>query len=322
MNKMKTTSSMLACVVLLAGCGSRNEPLQILGTVERDRLELTAESNERIVDLGVHEGDRVAAGAVLLRQEAGTLQARLDAARASQAEAQRNLADLVAGPRAREIDEAKATLAGAQGSLRTEQAELQRAQSLVERHLTSQSDLDQARMRRDSALAQRDAARARLELLQQGNRTEQIAAARAAVDRTTAGLAELETVASRYIVRAPRSGSIEALPYKLGERPAAGVPVVVMLGDGTLYAHVYVPEPLRSRFTAGARVDVSVDGEPQSFQGTVRYVSAEASFTPYYALTQKDRSRLSYLAEITLSDTRAARLPAGVPVQVRLPASR
>ena len=112
---------------------------------------------------------------------------------------------------------------------------------------------------------------------------------------------------------------IEALPYKLGEQPAAGGPVVVMLADGTPYARVYVPEPLRSRFMAGSKVRATVDGEAQAFNGTVRYVSAEASFTPYYALTQKDRSRLSYLAEVTLDDARASRLPAGVPVQVHMP---
>ena len=63
-----------------------------------------------------------------------------------------------------------------------------------------------------------------------------------------------------------------------------------------------------------------MDGEAHRFGGTVRYVSAEASFTPYYALTQKDRSRLSYLAEVTLDDPRAADLPTGVPVQVYLAA--
>jgi len=50
----------------------------------------------------------------------------------------------------------------------------------------------------------------------------------------------------------------------------------------------------------------------------VRFVSAEASFTPYYSLTQKDRTRLSYLAEIAVDDPAAANLPAGVPVQVTL----
>ena len=303
-------------LTMLVACGARTAPPEVLGTVERDRLELIAESNERIVEIAVHEGDSVAAGALLLRQEAGTMQARLDAACAGLKEAERRLADLVEGPRRREIDEARALVAGAEGTLRTEESEYKRVQDLVERALTSQSSADQARMRRDAARAQRDSARARLGLLQQGTRVEQVAEARAAVDRLAAGLAEIETVAARYVMHAPRAGLVEALPYKLGERPAPGAPVAILLAEGVPYARVYVPEPLRSRFTAGSRVEATVDGEPHRLQGTVRYVSAEASFTPYYALTQKDRSRLSYLAEITLDDPRAAELPAGVPVQV------
>jgi HlyD family secretion protein len=307
-------------VTTLVACDARDTPPEVLGTVERDRLELIAESNERIVEIVVHEGDRVAAGALLLRQEAGTMQARLDAARAGLAEAERRLADLVEGPRRREIDEARAVLAGAESTLLTEESEYKRVQDLVERELTSQSSADQARMRRDAARAQRDSARARLGLLQQGTRMEQVAQARAAVDRAAAGLAEIETVAARYVMRAPRAGLVEALPYKLGERPTPGVPIAILLADGVPYARVYVPEPMRSRFTAGSKVEATVDGEAHRLQGTVRYVSAEASFTPYYALTQKDRSRLSYLAEVTLDDPRAADLPAGVPVQVYLAA--
>jgi HlyD family secretion protein len=52
--------------------------------------------------------------------------------------------------------------------------------------------------------------------------------------------------------------------------------------------------------------------------GVVRFVSAEAAFTPYYALTQEDRSRLSYLAEIDLEESAAAEVPTGMPVQVQL----
>lgn len=308
-------------LLLASGC-TRDEPQQVLGTVERDRLELIAESNERIVELAVHEGDHVAAGAVLLKQEAGTAQPRIDQARASQAEAQRRLADLVAGPRSREIEEARATLGGAEGTLATDQREYERVRTLVERKLLSASDLDQARARRDASLASRDAAKAQLALLHEGTRTEQIAEARAAVDRTTAALAEQETVASRYTVSAPRAGIVEALPYKLGERPTAGRPVVVLLADGTPYARVYVPEPLRTRFTAGTAVEVKVDGVASALRGQVRYVSAEAAFTPYYSLTQKDRSRLAFLAEVTLAEPAAANLPAGVPVQVLVPSSR
>ncbi|HEX5649514.1 MAG TPA: HlyD family efflux transporter periplasmic adaptor subunit [Steroidobacteraceae bacterium] len=319
---MKSTHLLvLATIAAVAGC-SGESPQQVLGTVERDRLELVAESNERIVEIAVREGDRVAAGALLVRQEAGTAQARIDQAKAAQAETERRLADLVAGPRRREVDEARATLAGAESALQTDVAEYTRVRSLVERKLLSASELDRARARRDNSVAARDAARAQLDLLRQGTRTEQIAEARAAVARTRAALAEVQTVADRYTVRAPRAATVEALPYELGERPTPGRPVAILLGDGAPYARVYVPEPLRGRVRAGTKVELTVDGEPRRYTGTVRYVSAEAAFTPYYALTQKDRSRLAYVAEIDLVDAAAARLPTGLPVQVLVPGAR
>lgn len=305
-------------LALLAACSNGNDAQEMHGTLERDRLELVAESHERIVDVPVREGERVATGTLLLRQEAGTMQPRLEQARAALAEAERALADAVQGPRQREIDEARAALRGAESALATELREFDRVASLVERRLLSASSLDQARARRDAARASRDEAYARLALLEEGTRPEQVGQAEAAAVRARAAVAELETTAARYEIRAPREGWIEALPYKLGERPPAGAPVVVMLAEGTPYARIHVPEPLRAEMSAGRRVAVTIDGVAGALGGTVRYVSAEASFTPYYALTQKDRTRLSYLAEIALEDPRAASLPVGVPVQVRL----
>ncbi len=312
---------LLAVLSTVVGC-TDERPQQVLGTVERDRLELIAESNERIVEIPVHEGDRVAAGALLVLQEAGTAQPRIDQAKAAQAEAERRLADLVAGPRQREIDEARAALAGAESALRTDQSEYERVRALVERRLLSASDLDRARARRDASRAARDGAQAQFDVLREGSRAEQVAQARAGVERTRAALAEVETVAGRYAVRAPRDGTVEALPYELGERPVAGKPVAVLLADGAPYARVYVPEPVRTRFVPGAKVELAVDGEERRFAGTVRYVSAEAAFTPYYSLTQKDRSRLAYVAEITLDGADALRLPTGIPVQVFVPEAR
>jgi HlyD family secretion protein len=309
----------LSASLAIAGCARKDDAREVHGTLERDRLELVAESNERIIEVTVKEGDHVAAGAVVVRQEAGTMQPRLDQARASVDEAGRRLAELQSGPRQREIDEARAALAGAQSAIETETREYARVQTLVERKLVSATSLDQAQARRDAARSSRDQAGARLRLLLEGTRVEQLQQAQAALARSRAALAELETTAARYVVHAPRPGTIEALPYKLGERPPAGAPVVVMLADGTPYARVHVPETLRAQFTAGSRVLARVDGVAQPLAGAVRYISAEAAFTPYYALTQKDRTRLSYLAEIALDDPRAAALPAGVPVQVTLP---
>lgn len=305
-------------VALLGACSDDGLPREMHGTLERERLELVAESHERIVEIAVTEGEHVAAGAVLVRQEAGTMQPRLDQARAGLAESERRLADLVEGPRRREIAEARASLDGAASALVTARREFGRVDALVTRGLLSASDLDQARARRDAAQSARDQAAARLELLLEGTRPEQVREAEAAVQRARAALAELETSAERYAVRAPRDGLVEALPYEVGERPPAGAPVAVVLADGVPYARIHVPEPLRAQVTAGRRVRVTVDGVEGTLDGVVRYVSAAAEYTPYYALTQQDRSRLSYAAEVTLDDPRAAELPAGVPVQVTL----
>jgi HlyD family secretion protein len=203
-----------------AGCARDEGAWEVHGTLERDRLELVAESNERIVEIQVREGERVGEGAILVRQEAGTMQPRLDQARASVDEAKRRLADLQSGPRQREIDEARAALAGAESALETDTREYERVRSLVERKLLSASSLDQARARRDASRSSREQADARLRLLLEGTRPEQVAQAEAAVARANAALSELETTASRYVVRAPRPGVIEALPYELGPSPS------------------------------------------------------------------------------------------------------
>ena len=87
-------------------------------------------------------------------------------------------------------------------------------------------------------------------------------------------------------------------------------------GGVTAKAAPYVPEPLRVRVRPGLEVSVRIDGIDDALAGRVRSVSHEAVFTPYYALTERDRSRLAYLAEVDLVDPHARDLPTGIPVEV------
>ncbi|HEX7116386.1 MAG TPA: HlyD family efflux transporter periplasmic adaptor subunit [Steroidobacter sp.] len=309
--------ALVAIGTLLEGCSNDYER-QVLGTLERDRLELIAESDEPIIEIAVTEGQAVEPGQVLLRQQLGAMQARLDRAKANVRRAEQRLRELVSGPRAQEIMEARAALEAAESELETQSNEYRRIEDLVERKLLSQSALDQQRARRDNASGARKQAAARLQLLLEGTRVEEVEQAQAALEEAKAQLLELETSAERYTVKAPRAGRIEAIPYKSGERPVAGAPVIVMLADGVPYARVYIPEPRRLEFRPGTRVQVRVDGRAEPLEGVVRFVSADAAFTPYYALTQEDRSRLSYLAEIDLAQEAAADIPTGLPVQVML----
>jgi HlyD family secretion protein len=189
--------------------------------------------------------------------------------------------------------------------------------ALVQKGLLPDSDLDQARARRDRARATRDEARSRLEALLEGTTVEELDQARASVVEAEAAVADHRLDAERRLIRATRGGRIDALPYEVGDRPPAGATVAVVLADGRPYARVYVPAALRPRVRPGTAARVRVDGVADDIAGRVRTVAAEAAFTPYFALTERDRGRLSYLAEVELLDAAAAELPAGLPLEVR-----
>lgn len=319
MNVASKTALMAILPALLAGCGNGDNAV-LLGTLERDRVEIAAEAHEPIVAIAVHEGDAVPAGATLVTLDPAAIDLQLAAAGAHVSETRRRLAELVQGPRRDEILAARAAVEAAAASLAAESREFDRVQSLADARLLAPNALDRQRAQRDSADAERRRAEAEWQLLVKGTRIEQLDQARAALDGALAEQAILQLQRDRLVSKAPVAGTIDALPYELGERPPAGAPLAVLLADGQPYARVYLPEPLRASVRAGTRAQVRVDGTERDWRGTVRYVSSEAAFTPYYALTQKDRSRLGFLAEVVLDEPEAAKLPAGVPVEVRLEA--
>jgi HlyD family secretion protein len=214
---------------------------------------------------------------------------------------------------------ARAGLAGAESTLEIAERELERASDLAESGVVPAAHVDQRRRERDAALAARDQDRAALAALLEGTTAEELAQGRSALTAAEAELADVAVRSARLAVAAPVAGRLDALPYELGERPAAGRVVAVVLADGAPYARVYVPEPLLVAARQGARADIRADGDPRVFAGRVRRLSSEATFTPHYALTERDRSRLAYLAEIEIEEPAARDLPTGVPVEVSFP---
>jgi HlyD family secretion protein len=309
----------LALMLLLAGCNQNGNHMPVMGTLEWDRIELIAETAEPIVEIRVREGEQVQLGQVVLRQETSRYQAQLDEAEAARAQAAARLAELKRGPRSERIADARAKLAGAESVLDARNKDLERIRALVAKKLISTQDLDRARADRDSALASRDSARAELAEMLAGTTPEELKQAQDALARAEASVRATKVTLERLTIVAPVAGRIDALPYKLGERPSPGAVVAVMLGGEAPYARVYVPETIRVQIAPGRPAEVHLDGTKPVFAARVRMVSQEPTFTPYFALTERDRSRLSYVAEITLTGPEATGLPAGVPVRVTFP---
>ncbi len=306
---------------LLSGLACATDEEIAVGSLERDRIELVAEANEPIAEILVREGDPVDAGALVVRFAPERLRAQREGAAQRVLTAEARLAELERGPRAEQIAQARARLAGAKDAFATAEREAKRARELLAAGVASDEAADRTERARSLARAERDAARAALDELLAGTRAEQLAQARAQVEEARAAARDAELREQRLEVRAPRAGVIDALPYEAGERPPAGAVVAVLLAGGAPYARVFVPAAARARVVPGSEARVRVDGIDGELAARVRSVAHDASYTPYYALTQHDRGRLSYVAELDLTDAAARDLPSGLPVEAEFGAA-
>lgn len=304
-------------VFSLIGCGQNVAP-QALGTLERDRVTLSATANEIIRALPQNEGKAVKPGDVLVQLDTTRQEAILARAKAEESKAIAYLLRLTNGQRPEDIAAAQANLTRSTATLIEAQKTLRRVSKLRQQNLASQAEKDKAKANRDVALADSKSATEQLAKLTNGERIEDIQQAQASLAAATAEVKLQQQILSDLTVTATRNGIIESLPYNVGERVPMNSIIAAIQTDTVPYARVYVPEPYRIKLSAGAKLRIHVDGIEKAFEGQLRWIATEPAFTPYFALNEEDRARLVYLAEVDLPEE-GKDLPAGVPVQVEMP---
>jgi HlyD family secretion protein len=307
----------LGTALQLSACGGTGNDKRMVGELASDRIELTAEAAEPITAILVAEGESVTRGQPLMRQDTTRAAARLAEADAALGQARARLDELVRGPRREQIAAARANVEGAADELEFRRNDHARIEQLHARKLASAELLDQAKAALDAAEANNRLRRAQLQELLSGTTVEELAQAEQAVKQAEAGRDLLAVDVDRLEIRAPVDGIVDSRLFELGERPAPGQTVLVMLPGVQPYARIFVPEHLRVSVSPGTVARVFVDGLGDPVDGRVRWVSSEATFTPYYALTERDRGHLTYLAKVDIR-LPGTRLPDGVPVEVEL----
>jgi HlyD family secretion protein len=308
---------LLFSLISLSACDNTKTGIA-LGTLERERIAHTATVSEVIIALPVSAGSQVTKGTVLVKLDDTLQKAQVAKAKAQMQQAKANLEKVHNGARTEEVAASSAQVAGAKAALVKSEANYQRAKTLIKKQLASQATLDNALASRDENNAKLDSAQEKLLQLINGARIEDLQIADAILATAIAVLDSEKKKLSDLTITAKRDGLLDNLPWNLGERVTLGSPVAIVLAGNAPFARVYVPEPYRVKVKVADELLVQVDGLSVPIIGTVRWISAEPAFTPYYALNQAERANLMYLAEIQLPDS-AADLPMGVPAQVLLP---
>ncbi|HCU35248.1 MAG TPA: hypothetical protein DGT21_07225 [Armatimonadetes bacterium] len=126
------------------------------------------------------------------------------------AAAQARLEQLTEGPRAQEIEQARAALDAARAEATNRERQYERAGRLHAQGAISKAELDDAQAAMLSAKANREARTQALELLREGSRSEDIAAARGSVEAARGTVAEAEASSELVEVRRKELTASEA----------------------------------------------------------------------------------------------------------------
>jgi multidrug resistance efflux pump len=175
------------------------------GTVETREIQIGSKIGGRVLAVPVEEGQRVPAGALLVRFECDELKAQRIQAAGALAEAQADLDRMLRGnrpeeiqqaeasaraqaaafeearngPRSEELHQSQADYAAAQADAVNADSYFHRMEKLAAGDIISRQQFDDARDKRDAARERAESARQHLALLQAGTRPEDLRAAEA-----------------------------------------------------------------------------------------------------------------------------------------------
>jgi membrane fusion protein YbhG len=320
---------------LAAAIGCRgsdaNAPIRASGYVEATEVRVAPEVGGRVLDLRVAEGDRVAAGDLILKLDTAETQLAIRRTDGERDQALAQLRLLQAGARVEDIRQAQAQAESASAEVRAAEAELvsanadlQRFEALLQSNAGSRKQRDDAATRQDVAAARLQAARERarafteaLARLRAGSRAEEIAAAKARVQTVEAQIATLEKSIKDAELRSPVDGVVTAKLIDAGETIAPRTPVIVVTNLDQAWANVYVDEPIVPRLQLGQKLAIVTDAG-QRLEGTITFISPKAEFTPRNVQTSEERSKLVYRIKVT-TDNREGVLKPGMPVEAEVP---
>ncbi|MFO0744433.1 MAG: efflux RND transporter periplasmic adaptor subunit [Myxococcota bacterium] len=244
-----------------------------IGVVEpaERELKIAAPVAGRIAQVAVVEGQKVAAGDVLVALDAALEQAAVATAEADVATARAELAKVTKGNRYEDVKAARADAEAARARAALSAGVFERTQKLAASGGTSADELDRAKRQVDVDRAAAAAAEARRLAMANGSRPEDVAVAEAQVQAAEARLAQARAAVERLTVRAPAAGEILQVKVRAGEWTQPGGDPLVTVGDTShLRARLDIDERDIAKIALGASAVVRANAWPdKDFKGKV-----------------------------------------------------
>ena len=250
--------------------------IQANGRIEGDHYTVATKVPGRVAELLSREGDGIVQGQVLLRLDDKQVRAKVEQARQGAAAI-------------------KPQLIATQRTEEQRRRDAQRLRNLLAQGTATKHEAEQAELA--WAVVR-----------------EQLTTLLAQQAQAQAVLAEAESVLDDLTIRAPASGIITQRLVDVGEVIAPGAPLFDIVDLDRLYLQVYVPEKDIGKVRLGLPARIYTDALPnEPLAATVRYIAAQAQFTPKEVQTPDERVKLVYEVRLYLDANPQHRATPGLP---------
>jgi HlyD family secretion protein len=299
-----------------------NGAMLLSGNVEATETNVGFKIPGRVMERLVDEGNKVKAGDLLAKLDSAEVASIVAQGRASLDEAATRLAELSAGSRSQEIEQAKAQMNAQEADLQKVRKDYERAEILYKNGAISASQFDVAKSAYDARSALHRNAIEALSLVREGPRKEEIRIAGHRVKQAKAALAASEERLKDTMIYAPINGVVLRKHVEAGETVASGTPVVTIGDLEHPWIKVYVKEDRLGQVRLGQKAKVTVDTfKGKTYEGTVTFISSEAEFTPKNVQTQEERVKLVFGIKVRVKNVNDELKP-GMPADVRIELNR
>lgn len=285
MKKTLTYSSLLVLALAMTACGKGNKAYDASGVFESTEVTISAEGSGKIMSLGIQEGDRLEAGAVVGCIDTVQLylsKVQLEASRRAVGSGKLNISRQIAAlesqivKQRQELDRfTKLEQAGA--SNRKQVEDIQAQLDILERQLAAQK-----------------------ESLQNANSNVSGQA-----DAIEAQIAQLEDRIRKCVITSPVSGTVLAKYSEAGELAVQGRALFKVADLENIRLRAYITADQLTNIKLGQAVKVYADqgtSGRKEYAGTLVWISDKAEFTPKTIQTRDERANLVYAVKIAVKN--------------------
>lgn len=276
---------LFAALIMLTACGRSNDSFDATGAFESTEVIVSSETNGKIMELNMEEGDKLKAGDIIGYIDSTQLYLKK--------------MQLSAGLRSVDIrkPDIHKQIASLEQQIAVARSEQQRMENLVRAKAGNQKQVDDYANSIKVLTKQLEAQKSTLNKSTSG--------ANADVESIQYQIMQLDDQLQKCRIVNPSAGTVLVKYAQSGELATVGKPLYKIANIDLLYLRAYVTSDQLTQIKLNQKVRVFSDfgkSGRREYSGIITWISAKSEFTPKGIETKDERANLVYAVKIAVKN--------------------